>query len=142
MAKFYGQRTCTPDIKEFLPDSYHNITQTTIAKMLDEEDILHEIDTIQISTFYRYASICFKTRELLLEFCNNEHLLLTDVPLLFSPDYHERIRISIENLPVELPDTEVKNSYRFMQHLLELHIIQDKYIIINTIQLEPEFINT
>ena len=77
--------------------------------MLDEEDILHEIDTIQISTCHRYASICLKTRELLLEFCNNEHLLLTDVPVLFSPDYHERIRISMENLSVELPDTEVKN---------------------------------
>ena len=65
MAKFYGQRTCTLDITEFLPDSYHNITHTTIAKMLDEEDILHEIDTIQISTCQRYVSICFKTRELL-----------------------------------------------------------------------------
>ena len=39
MAKFYGQRTCTLDIKELLPDSYHNINHTTIIKMLDEEDI-------------------------------------------------------------------------------------------------------
>ena len=70
--------------------------------------ILHELYTIQISTCHRYASICFKTRELLLEFCQNEHLL-HDVPVLFLPDYHERIRISIENLPIELPDTEVKN---------------------------------
>ena len=109
MAKFYGQRTCTLDITEFLPDSYHNITHTTIAKMLDKEDILHETDTMQISTCHRYASVCFKTRKLLLEFCNNEHLLLHDVPVLFSPDYNERIRISIDNLPIEFPDKDVKN---------------------------------
>ena len=77
--------------------------------MLYEEGLIDEIDTKQISTCHRYASICFKTRELLLEFCNNEHLLLPDTPVLFSPDYHERIRISIENLPIELPDKEVKN---------------------------------
>ena len=76
--------------------------------MLDEEDILHEIHTIQISACHRYASISFKTRELLLEFCKNKHLL-HDVPIIFSPDYHERIRVSSENLPIELPDTEVKN---------------------------------
>ena len=74
--------------------------------MLYEEGLIDEIDTKQISTCHKYASICFKTRELLLEFCNNEHLLLPDTPVLFSPDYHERIRISIENLPIELSDKE------------------------------------
>ena len=51
--------------------------------------------------------IKFKTRELLLKFCKQEHILLRDTPVQFSPDYHERIRISIENLPTELPDEDV-----------------------------------
>ena len=109
MTKFYGQRTCTLDIKEFLPDSYHNITHKTIATILNEEDLLNETDTMQISTCHKYASICFKSREILLKYCNNVHQLLPDVPVTFSPDFYQRIRISIENLSTELPDIEVKN---------------------------------
>ena len=56
---------------------------------------------MQISTCHKYASICFKSREILLKYCNNVHT--------FSPDFHERIRISIENLSTELPEIEVKN---------------------------------
>ena len=74
--------------------------------MLHEEKLLHEIDAIQISTRHRYASTCFKTRELLLEFCKQEHILLPGIPVQFSPDY-ERTRISIENIPIELPDEDV-----------------------------------
>ena len=48
MAKFYGQRTCTMDFTTFTQD-YQQITHTIIAEMLHEENLLHEIDTIQIS---------------------------------------------------------------------------------------------
>ena len=103
MAKFYGQRTFTLDIIVYISD-YHKITHTTIAEMLHEENLLHNIDATQISTCHRYASICFKTRELLLEFCKQEHIILPDIPVQFAPDYYD---ISIENLPIELPNEDV-----------------------------------
>ena len=99
MAKSYGQRTCTMDFTTFTQD-YQQITHTIIAEMLHEENLLHEIDTIQISTCHRYISVCFKTRELLLQFCEQEHTLLSDIHITFTPDYYDRTRISIENLPI------------------------------------------
>ena len=95
--KFYGQRTCTSDITVFTQD-YHNITHSTVAEMLQEEDLLDEIDTTQISTCHRYISICFKSRQLLLEFCEQEHIL-QDLSIQFISDYYERTRISIETYP-------------------------------------------
>ena len=106
--KFYGERTFTLDITVFTQD-YHTITHTTVAEMLQEEGLLHKINTVQISTCHRHISICFKSRQLLLEFCEREHILLQNLFIHFIPDYHERIRISIENLPIELPDEEVRN---------------------------------
>ena len=47
MTKFYGQRTCTLNIKEQLPNNYHDITHETIAELLHNEGILSETDTIQ-----------------------------------------------------------------------------------------------
>ena len=107
MDKFYGQRTCTLDATTCTQD-YYQINHTTVAEMLYEENLLHEIDTIQISTCHRYISICFKTRELLLDFCEHEHTILTDTIAKFTPDYYDRNRISVENLPIELPDKDVK----------------------------------
>ena len=106
MKKFYGQRTCTLDATTCTQD-YYQINHNTVAEMLYEENLLQEIDTIQISTCHRYISICFKTREQLLEFCENEHIILTDTLATFIPDDYDRIRISIENLPIELPDEDV-----------------------------------
>ena len=54
------------------------------------------------------TSICFKTWELLLQFYEQEHTLLPDVLVEFIPDYYDRTRISIENLPTELPDEDVQ----------------------------------
>ena len=42
MSRFFGQRTCTPSIKEYIPDIHNDITHTTIATMLTEEDYLTE----------------------------------------------------------------------------------------------------
>ena len=140
MDKFYGQRTCTLDATTCTSD-YYQINHTTVAEMLYEENLLHEIDTIQISTCHRYISLCFKTRELLLDFCEHEHTLLTDTIAKFTPDYYDRTRISVENLPIELPDEDVKNSYQLMYNLLEKPTILEKDTIINTIQLERESTN-
>ena len=107
MDKFHGQRTCTLDATTCTQD-YYQINHTTAAEMLYEENLLHETDTIQISTCHRYISICFKTRELLLDFCEHEHTILTDTVAKFTPDYCDRTRISVENLPIELPDEDVK----------------------------------
>ena len=84
------------DLTTFIQD-YDQITHTNIAEMLHEGNLLHEIDTIQICTCHTYISICFKTRKLLLKFCEHEHTLLSDTHVTFTPDYHDRIRISIEN---------------------------------------------
>ena len=76
--------------------------------MLVNEDYINNVHTIQISTCKRFASICFDTRETLLTLTNTEHFILPDTPISFQPDFHDKIRISIENLPIELPDKKVK----------------------------------
>ena len=78
-----------------------------IAEMLAKDGYINETHTIQISTCHRNASICFDTREVLLKFTNTEHLLLNE-QITFQPDHDDKIRVSIENLPIELPDKEVK----------------------------------
>ena len=107
MDYFQGVKTCTTNLENYLPDSYKEITHNTVAEMLMDDNYLHEIHTIQISTCKRYLSICFDTRETMLQFVDTDHLL-KDVPITFEPDYYEKIRISIENLPIELPDSVVK----------------------------------
>ena len=108
MTKFYGMKTCTTNLKEYLPDQYHSITHKTIAEMLDNEGYIYEINTIQISTCHRFASLCFDTTETLLTFTNTEHLILPNISITFQLDYYEKKRISIENLPTRLPDKQVK----------------------------------
>ena len=100
-------KTCTANLQDQLEEAYQEITHSDIAKMLAKDGFINDIDTIQISTCHRFALICFDTRERLLNFTNTEHLLL-DNPITFRPDHNDRIRISIENLPIELPDKEVK----------------------------------
>ena len=50
-----------------------------------------------------------KKKQKLLEFCQQEHILLPDIPVQFPPDYYGRTRILIENLPIELPDEDVQD---------------------------------
>ena len=45
----------------------------------------------------------YQKYQILLKFINIEHLL-HDI----EPDHHDKMHISIENLPTELPDKEVK----------------------------------
>lgn len=47
-------------------------------------------------------------RRTLLTFTNTGHLILPNIPITFRPDCYDKIPISVENLPVELPDKEVK----------------------------------
>ena len=105
---FCGQRTCTLNMKEHLPNDYNNITQDTIAAMLHNKELLSETDTIQISSCHRYASICFTNRDISGKFCESEHQILPDKYIYFEPDYYKRHRISIENIPIKLPDRELK----------------------------------
>ena len=107
MAKFYGMKTWTTNLKEYLPDSYYDITHTTTVEMLVNEDYINNVHTTQISTCKRFVSICFDTRETLLTITNTEHSILPDTPISFQPDFHDKIRISIENLPIELPDKKI-----------------------------------
>ena len=95
-------------MREYIPDHYCNIIHTTIAAMLEKENYLEEITTIQIWTRHRFASICFTNREILETLCQKEHLLLPNIYVKFEPCYQTRITISIENIPIELSDREVK----------------------------------
>ena len=85
MAKFYGMETCTTNLKEYLPDSYYDITDTIIAEMLVNEDYIDNVHTIQISTCKRFASICLDTRETLLTFTNTVFSLINAHSFLNSP---------------------------------------------------------
>ena len=100
-------KTFTANLQEQLEDKYNDVTHVNIAEMLAKEGFLNDTHTIQISTCHRYASECFDTRDILLKFTSTEHSLL-DHPIIFAPDYNDKTRISIENLPIELPDKEVK----------------------------------
>ena len=105
---FHVQRTCTVNVSKYLPEDYHTKTRTIVAQMLFEENYLHDIDTIQISTCHRFISICFNSRQILLTSCEDEHQILPDLHIKFTADHSEIIRISVENIHIELPDTEVK----------------------------------
>ena len=107
MAKFFGERTCTLHMTEYFPDTYNEITHSTLASMLQEEDYLQETYTIQISTGHKYASICFTQKDIPEKLCETEHQLI-DTYVKFKPDYHTRIRMSIEQVPIKLPGKEVK----------------------------------
>ena len=100
-------KTCTDNLQEQLEDKYNDITHITVAEMLAKEGFLNDTHTIQISTCHRYASICFDTRDILLKFTSTKHSILNS-PIIFVPYHDDKIRISIENLPTELPDKEVK----------------------------------
>ena len=45
-------------------------------------------------------------------FCQEEHLMLGD-PTTFTPDYQSKIRISIENVPIELPHTKIRTLSKY-----------------------------
>ena len=51
----------------------------------------------------------FQYQRIPSEFCTTEHLLLPNIYVNFVPEYYIRIRVSIENIPLEQPDREVKN---------------------------------
>ena len=108
MHVFHGERTCTVNISTYLPKNYRDITYNTVAQMLAEELFIEEIRTIQITTCHRYISICFNTRDSPIIFCESQHEILPDTFIKFEPDYQEKTRISIENIPIELPDKGVK----------------------------------
>ena len=108
MTYFQGTKTCTTNLQKYLPDSCHLITHTPVAEMLLNENYLQQIHTKQISTCKRFLSLCFDTRGTLLQFPDTDHILL-DTPIFFEPEYYQKIHISIENIPIELPDDEVKN---------------------------------
>ena len=107
--------------------------------MLSNENYLHETHTIQISTCKRFLSICFDTREI-LQFVDTDHLL-TDIPIIFEPDYYDKIRISIENIHIELPDEGVKKFYQRIPQLSVKHTILESNSPTNFSQLELGCIN-
>ena len=93
--------------KKCLPYIYQQINHNLVAEMLQNKNYLHNIHTTEISTCNRFLSICFDTRETLLKFVGTDHLL-ADIPITLEPDNYDKIQLSIENIPIELPDKEVK----------------------------------
>ena len=108
MHTFNGERTCAVNISTYLPEDFGVITHNIVAQMLAEEEYLEETHRIQISTCHTFIFIFFNTIDILLTFCETEHEILPNIHIQFEPDYHDKIRISIENIPIELPDKEVK----------------------------------
>ena len=101
MDKFYGYHTCTANITN--TDKETLITHELIAEYLHSLELLIHITCIQISTCHRYLSICFKERDTMDTFCKEEHYIKNNF-IIFTPGYQEKIRISIENIPIELQD--------------------------------------
>ena len=86
-------KTCTTNLKEHVPDSYPDITHTTIADMLANDGFINKVHTMQIPTCHQFASICIETRETLLKFTNNEYSILPNHLITFQPDDNDKIRI-------------------------------------------------
>ena len=86
--------------------NHNEITHSNIATMLAEEDYLTETPMIQIFSCHRSASTCFTEPDILKKFCEAKHLLSLNTYVKIEPDYHTRIRTSIENIPVKLPDKD------------------------------------
>ena len=103
----YYVNVLTKKKKKCLPYIYQQINHNLVAEMLENKNYLHNIHTTEISTCNRFLSICFDTRETLLKFVGTDHLL-ADIPITLEPDNYDKIQLSIENIPIELPDKEVK----------------------------------
>ena len=87
MTYFQGTKTCTTNLQKYLPDSYHQIKHTLVAEVLLDENYLQLIHTIQISTCKRYLSLCFNSRDTLLQFTDTDHIL-PDTSISFEPEYY------------------------------------------------------
>ena len=103
-SRFYGRLTATANLIDANYELENQITSKYLAEILDEQQLLQHITAIQISTCGRYGSVCFTNRELLEAACGK--LLRHNIS--FEPDYYNRTRISIENIPIELNDLLVK----------------------------------
>ena len=103
-SRFYGKLTATASLIDANYELENQITSKYLAEILDEQQLLQHITAIQISTCGRYGSVCFTNRELLEAACGK--LLRHNIS--FEPDYYNRTRISIENIPIELNDLLVK----------------------------------
>ena len=107
MAHFYGSNTCDANIAN-IPQNEDYITHVTIAEELSP---LKNIICIQISTCYRSLSMYY-VWDIMEEFCQNEHDI--EYTITFYPDYQKKIRITgitIENLPIKLPDAKARQFY-------------------------------
>ena len=105
MDKFYGYHTCTANITN--TDKETPIAHELIAEYLHSLELQIHITCIQISTSHRYISICLKDRDTMGTFCKEEHYIKND-SVVFTPDYQKKIRISIENIPIELQDKKIR----------------------------------
>ena len=92
MDKFYGYHTCTANITNTGKETL--ITHELIAEYLYSLELLIHITCIQILTCHRYLSIFFKERDTMDTFCKEEHYIKNN-SIIFTPDYQEKIRISI-----------------------------------------------
>ena len=72
-----------------------------------EWKLLYRYHTIQIYTCNRSLSIYVNTRKILLQLVDIDHSL-ADTLITLEPDYYDKMRLSIENRPIELPDKDVK----------------------------------
>ena len=105
MDRFYGYNTCTANATNI--DNKLSITHEIIAEYLHFQELLINITCIQISTYYRYVSICVKDRDIMENFCEEKHFIMND-SITFTQDYQKKISSNIENIPIELQDIKIR----------------------------------
>ena len=98
MDRFYGYNTYTASATNI--DNELPITHEIIAEYLHFQELLINITCIQISTYYRYVSICVKDRDIMENFCKEKHFIMNN-SITFTQDFQKKISSNIENIPIE-----------------------------------------
>ena len=77
MDRFYDYNTCTVVTNNEIPT-----THEVISEYPHSLELLIHITCIQIWTCHRYVSICFKDRDIMENFCGEEHFI-TNEPIIY-----------------------------------------------------------
>lgn len=68
-------------------------THDTISQYLHSQELLELITSIQIPTCHCYLSICFKNRETMETYCEEDHIIGDTITITFKPDYQRETQI-------------------------------------------------
>ena len=86
-----------------------NGSHDTIAQYLYSQEILEFITCRKISTCHCYLPFCFKNRQIVETFCEEDSNIAKTITVTFRTDYQRKIRISVEKITIKFPDTKIRN---------------------------------